>query len=126
MSPSGMLIGTCHCAAIRIEVPGRPAWLIDCNCSICRRNGALWALYEAAEVRIAARPGSISEYIWGPRTIRTMNCTLCGIVTHWEPLQTGSSGKRGVNMRNFDAQVLEAVRTRRFDGAETWSYLNCE
>ena len=62
-----MLVGTCHCAAIRIEVPGRPAWLIDCNCSICRRNGALWALYETGEVRIVARPESIAEYIWGRR-----------------------------------------------------------
>ena len=51
-----MLVGTCHCTAIRIEVPGRPDWLIDCNCSICRRNGARWALYETGEVRIVASP----------------------------------------------------------------------
>ena len=121
-----MLIGTCHCAAIRIEVPGRPAWLIDCNCSICRRNGALWALYETDEVRIIARAESIAEYIWGPGTIRTMRCAHCGIVTHWEPIQAGSNGKRGVNMRNFDPQDLESVRTRRFDGAVTWSYLDSE
>jgi hypothetical protein len=30
----------------------------------------------------------------------------------------------GVNLRNFDPKVLESVRIRRFDGADTWKFLD--
>jgi hypothetical protein len=30
----------------------------------------------------------------------------------------------GVNARNFDPEVIAGVRVRRFDGADTWTYLD--
>lgn len=117
-----MLSGSCHCGAIRIEVPAAPETAIDCNCSICRRNGALWALYRAGSVRVIGHPQDTSEYVWGPRTIKTVRCRHCGCVTHWEPLEPG--GELGVNLRNFDPGVVVAVRIRRFDGADAWAYID--
>jgi hypothetical protein len=29
-----------------------------------------------------------------------------------------------VNLRNFDAKILESVQIRRFDGADTWQFLD--
>lgn len=120
-----MLTGYCHCGAVRVEVTEPPQWLIDCNCSICRRNGALWALYDAGTVRVTGHPGHTTEYIWGARTIKTMSCRTCGCVTHWESLRD-PNGKSGVNMRNFDPDELGAIHVRRFDGAESWSYVGDE
>ena len=119
-----MLKGSCHCGAIQIEVPRPPQALIDCNCSICRRNGALWALYQIGAVRVIGSPQDTSEYIWGTKTIKTVWCRHCGCVTHWEPLQPEPDGKLGVNIRNFDPSVVASVRVRRFDGADTWAYLD--
>jgi hypothetical protein len=34
--------GSCHCGTIRITIAGDPADAPQCNCSICRRTGALW------------------------------------------------------------------------------------
>lgn len=119
-----MLTGTCHCGAIRIDVPHPPQSLIDCNCSICRRNGALWALYVAGTVRVTGHPEHTTAYIWGAKTIKTMRCSSCGCVTHWEALHPDSGGRLGVNMRNFDPDEIKAIRIRRFDGAVTWSYLD--
>jgi hypothetical protein len=119
-----MLTGTCHCGAIHIQVSERPQSLIDCNCSICRRYGALWALYEIGAVRVIGHPDNTVEYIWGQKKIKTMRCLSCGCVTHWEPLQPGRDNKLGVNMRNFDPRETEGVPTRRFDGADTWLYLD--
>jgi hypothetical protein len=118
-----MLTGTCHCGAIRIVVPALPQSFIDCNCSICRRNGALWALYDADTVRVAGHPENTTAYIWGAKTLRTLRCNSCGCVTHWESLQPDPSRKIGVNMRNFEPNALKAIQIRQFDGAETWSYL---
>jgi hypothetical protein len=30
----------------------------------------------------------------------------------------------GINFRNFDPSVLETIPVRRFDGAETWKFLD--
>jgi len=119
-----MLTGTCHCGAIRINVSEPPQSLIDCNCSICRRYGALWALCDTGTVQVTGHPEHTAEYIWGSKTIRTLRCSSCGCVTHWESLQPDPGSKVGVNMRNFDPRDLMAIQIRRFDGAETWSYLD--
>ena len=119
-----MLVGTCHCGAVRIEVPEAPQELTDCNCSICHRYGALWAFYEAGTVHVIGHPENTAEYVWGPKTIRTLRCRSCGCVTHWEPLHLEPNGRLGVNIRNFDPSALTSARIRRFDGADTWTYLD--
>jgi hypothetical protein len=119
-----MISATCHCGAVRIDVPERPEVVTNCNCSICRRYGALWAYYKVGTVRVVGHPQNTVEYIWGDKTLRTVRCRNCGCVTHWEPLQPEPDGKLGVNARNFEPSELESVRIRRFDGADTWTYLD--
>lgn len=118
-----MLIARCHCGAVTVEVPRRPRTLTECNCSICRRYGTLWAYYKAAEVKVAAKRGATDGYTWGERTIRFVRCGQCGCVTHWERVRPGPEARMGVNARNFDPAELGRVRTRLLDGADTWKYL---
>lgn len=120
-----MLTASCHCGAVRLQVPSVPAHLISCNCSICRRYGALWALYESSVVAVSGRD-SLAAYVWGKRTIRTMRCAICGCVTHWEPLDADAGQRFGVNMRNVDPALIDGVEVRRFDGADTWTYLDAD
>jgi hypothetical protein len=119
-----MLCATCHCGAIRVEVPEPPQAVTNCNCSICRRYGALWAYYKVGTVRVLGHPENTAEYVWGDKTLKTVRCRNCGCVTHWEPLQPTPDSELGVNARNFDPSVLGSVRIRRFDGADTWTYLD--
>ena len=119
-----MLIGTCHCGNVRLEVPDRPAALTLCNCSICRRYGALWAFYPKDEVRISGHPDSTVGYVWGERSIETFRCKGCGCVTHWERLPHAEGVRYGINIRNFDPAEIGEVRLRRFDGAQAWAYLD--
>ena len=45
-----MLTATCHCGAVRVEVPERPDTVADCRCSLCRRYGVLcWQRIVAVE-----------------------------------------------------------------------------
>jgi hypothetical protein len=119
-----MLSGTCHCGAIRIELPSTPETATDCNCSLCRRLGALWAYYPWGTVRIEGHPGNTAGYVQGDKTLRTVRCATCGCVTHWEPLDPQPETRHGVNLRLFDTKLLEAVRIRRLDGADTWEFLD--
>jgi hypothetical protein len=32
--------------------------------------------------------------------------------------------KHGVNLGNFDPELIAAVRVRRFDGADTWTFID--
>ncbi len=118
-----MLVGRCHCGAIEVTVPRRPRRVTNCNCSICRRLGALWAYYPVDTVRVEAAAGATEAYIWGDRTLRTVRCKTCGCATHWEPLRSSHGAKMGVNVRMFDPDALGTPRIRLFDGAHTWRYV---
>ena len=47
-----MLEGACHCGAVRFTIPAAPESVTDCNCSICRRLGTLWAYYSPTQVML--------------------------------------------------------------------------
>ena len=75
-------------------------------------------------VEIIGHPENTQEYIQGDKTLRTVRCATCGCTTHWEPLKPEPGARHGVNLRNFDPKVLESVQIRRFDGADTWQFLD--
>ena len=106
--------GSCHCGAVRIEVPSAPEWLASCNCSICRKLGSLVAYYpDDGSVRVE---GKTEPYIWGDRMIALHHCRVCACFTHWET--TGESyGRQGVNARLLDQFSLENGRPL-FQGEE--------
>lgn len=119
-----MLTATCHCGAIRIEIPSRPETVTQCNCSQCRRLGGLWAYYGWGTVRVDGHPEHTASYVWGDRTLRTVRCRHCGCVTHWEPLDPKPDSRHGVNIRNFEPEAIGPVRIRRFDGADSWTFVD--
>jgi hypothetical protein len=58
-----MIESSCHCGVVKLEIQSAREEVNDCNCSICRRYGALWAYYRmgvnarlmAHEILAAAR-----------------------------------------------------------------------
>lgn len=116
--------GSCHCGAVRLTLPSTPEVGTRCNCSLCRRIGGPWVYYEYGSVRIEGHPQATAEYIQGDKTLRTIHCRTCGCVTHWEPLLPTPGARHGVNLGNFDPALIAAVRVRRFDGAETWRFID--
>jgi hypothetical protein len=95
-----------------------------CNCSICRRLGSVWAYFDFGTVQIDGHPENTQEYIQGDRTLRMVRCRTCGCVTHWEPLDPTHHPTHGVNLNNFDLALVEQVKIRRFDGADTWEFID--
>ena len=115
-----MLTGTCHCGALRIEIAQPPTEITNCNCSICRRLGTLWAYYPVEQVSIHGHPEHTDSYVHGDRTLRVVRCKTCGCTSHWEPLEVKPGARLGVNVRNFKPDDIGAVRMRLLDGADTW------
>ena len=118
-----MIESSCHCGALVLEVPHAPQAVTDCNCSLCRRYGVLWAYYAPAAVRIVRGADTTARYAWGDRSIEFHRCAICGCLTHWASVD-GSLERMGVNARLMAPEVLAAARVRRLDGADTWQYLD--
>ena len=112
-----MLTGACHCGAVRVTIPRKPRAVTDCNCSICRRYGALWAYYKLPTVSVEAKRGATESYSWGRKKLKFMRCKKCGCVVVWQPIKPTAKSWMGVNYRNFALDLLNAVRIRKLDGA---------
>jgi hypothetical protein len=119
-----MIAASCHCGAVRIEVADRPRELTSCNCSLCRRLGALWAYCPPDRVRFTAGAGKTVPYVQGDRTLEMHHCPTCGCLTHWESTDKTAAGRMAVNARLMAPADIEGVPVRRFDGASTWTYLD--
>lgn len=112
-----MLTAICHCGAVTVTVPRKPKSVTDCNCSICRRYGTLWAYYKASTVTVEAKPGTTEAYSWGRKNLNFVRCAKCGCVMCWQRVVPDPERKMGVNARNFDLDVLESLPRVPLDGA---------
>ena len=111
-----MTESSCHCGAVHVEVPQAPTEVKSCNCSICRRNGTLWAYYSPKTVRVSPPSGATDIYMWGDRMLELHRCKVCGCVTHWVPVDK-TYDRMGVNVRLMAPEILAAARIIPFDGA---------
>ena len=116
--------GSCHCGAVRLTLPSTPEVATLCNCSLCRRRGGPTVYFEFGTVQIDGHPQNTTEYIQGDRSMRSYHCKTCGSATHWEPIDPQPGAKQGVSLGNFDPALIAQVRVRRFDGADTWTFID--
>jgi hypothetical protein len=114
---------SCHCGAVRLTIESAPAEVTDCNCSICRRYGTLWAYYSPRQVRILPPDGATDIYMWDDRSLEFHRCKNCGCVTHWAPVDI-TRDRMGVNARMMNPAVITQARVRHLDGAVSGQYLD--
>ena len=107
-----MMQATCDCGLVSIEVPGPPAYLNECQCSICRRYGVRWGYWRGDEVRLV---GETDAYVRDGGTLEFHRCKRCGCVTHWHPPEQGSA-RIGVNGRLLEPAALSGVPIRVTEG----------
>jgi hypothetical protein len=119
-----VIVASCHCGRIQLEVARAPRTLTSCNCSVCRRYGALWAYYKAGAVRLRYRRRDVETYAWGDRMLRFVRCRTCGAVLHHERARKTRDSIVGVNARLFEPAAVAKARIRHLDGAQTWRYLD--
>lgn len=118
-----MIETSCHCGRVKIELPEAPETVTDCNCSICRRYGVLWAYYSPRQVRIASGAEATDVYMCNDRLLEFHRCRNCGCVSHWAATDR-THDRMGVNARLLPLEIRTRARIRRLDGANTWKYLD--
>jgi hypothetical protein len=109
--------GSCHCGRVTFELDAKLDYVMECNCSICRRVGALWHGASDASLRIAAGEGELSLYQFNTMTAKHYFCCHCGVHPFTRPRL--DPGRWAVNVRCIDGVALSTLELRRFDG-ENW------
>ncbi len=119
-----MIKGSCHCGAVSFQFNEVPQWLTECNCSICRKLGALWAHADISAIRIEKAEDATLRYSWGDKNLAFHTCRTCGCTTHWENLKPQESSQMAVNCRLAEPETISELRIRHLDGADSWTYLD--
>jgi len=117
-----MLEGSCLCGAVRWHYDDFPEFATACNCSACRRYGALWAYgYESENIRVS---GATKAFVRGD-SLGFHSCPECGCLAYWRGLGVNQDGRRriAVNLRLTEPGPIESVPIQHFDGFDTWEDL---
>ena len=78
------LVGRCHCGEVSFEVdfPDGIGPLNRCNCSMCRKKGAVMTSVPLTDFRLVTGAEKLSLYQWNTQVAKHYFCRDCGIYTH--------------------------------------------
>jgi hypothetical protein len=119
-----MIRAACHCTAVRLEIAEAPSWILDCNCTLCRRYGALWAYYQPDEVKVVRGADATDTYLWGDKMLAFHRCKECGCIMHMIALDADPPRIYGINARMIPTLDPARVRLQQIDNGHTgffWS-----
>src|SRR6185369_8622856 len=72
--------GSCHCGKVKFEVDADLDHVRVCDCSICRRRGALIHRVEEGCFRLLTPLEELTLYQWNTKTAKDYFCPVCGIL----------------------------------------------
>ncbi|MBB1270217.1 GFA family protein [Shewanella sp. SR44-3] len=110
---------TCHCGAVEMELT-LPKGLVDvrrCDCSLCRRRGAIAASVSLDEIEFIQGEQALTLYQFNTNTAKHYFCRHCGIYTHHQrrsnPTQFG-----------FNVACLEGINPLTIQQIPTYDGVN--
>lgn len=114
--------GACLCGTVTWQFDGIPESATACNCTACRRYGALWAHgYEGEGIRVV---GSTTAYMRGD-SLEFHFCRTCGNLAFWRGQRANAEGRRriAVNLRLAEPGHVAHIPIDHFDGLDKWEDL---
>ena len=118
--------GSCHCGKTGWTLSGDPGSITACNCTLCRRYGALWAYdYERERIAVTGECASYTRVDEKMPTLEILFCPTCGCVVSWRGLGLNEQGRRriAVNVRLAPPEAVANLAIDHFDGLDSWEDL---
>jgi hypothetical protein len=110
--------GSCHCGKIAYTVDeAPPTKAMACNCSICRRKGALHHFTTPDKFRLEASRDDIAVYKFNKHNVSHQFCTTCGCAPFAEGTGPNGQAMVEINLRCSEGVDLDALKISEFDGA---------
>lgn len=107
--------GSCHCGAVRFEVDADLDHVRVCDCSICRKRGALNHRVEDSQFRLLTPLEDLVLYQWHTRTAKDYFCPTCGILSFRRPRTAPELWT--INVRCLDGVDLDAIPQEKLRGS---------
>lgn len=92
---------TCHCGAVELALRNVDlATARRCDCSFCRRRGAMAASVALADLQVLRGAEHLTLYTWGTGVAKHYFCAICGNYTHHQ--RRSNPDEYGVNVGAID------------------------
>ncbi|SAK44783.1 glutathione-dependent formaldehyde-activating protein [Caballeronia hypogeia] len=112
------LKGACHCGAVTFEADTPPEPAKRCNCSLCRRRGAVMSPpFLADALRILSGESDLVLYQFNTRTAKHFFCRHCGIYTFHQTRSNPAEWR--VNLGCVEGLDAYALSSAIADGASS-------
>lgn len=121
-----MLEGSCHCGKVRWTLEGDPGSVTICNCTLCRRYGALWVYdFEHGRIHLTGPTQTYTRAEKQDPALEIIFCPSCAGVVAWRGLRLEDDGRRrmAVNIRLALPDKVADLSIDRFDGLDTFDDL---
>src|SRR4030095_16900771 len=103
--------GSCHCGRVRFEVDADLDHVRVCDCSICRRRGALIHRVSPDCLRLLTPIEDLSVYEWHTKVAKDYFCPTCGILPFRRPCTT--ENVLGINVRCLEGVDLSSLPVKQ-------------
>jgi hypothetical protein len=110
---------SCHCGAVVLALD-LPDGIVDprrCDCSICRRKGAIVASAPLSGISIIKGADVLRLYEFNTKTAKHFFCSQCGIYTHHQRRSNPSQ-------YGYNVGCLEGVNPFLIEGVATNDGIN--
>ncbi len=121
---SEWLNGSCHCGTVKFKVLTAASPAGRCNCSLCRRKGALMSpSFPAENLEIVSGKEELTLYQFNTRVAKHYFCRHCGIYpfhqTRRDPTQwrVNLGCIEGLDVYSLDAAVFDGSSLSVVDDA---------
>tara|TARA_B100001057_G_scaffold488697_1_gene573596 strand:- start:637 stop:999 length:363 start_codon:yes stop_codon:yes gene_type:complete len=96
----------CHCGAIEAEinVSDNLEKILRCNCSLCKRKGAVMSMVKNEDFKIIKGNNILKLYQFHTKVAKHYFCSKCGIYTHHNP-------RSNPKMTGFNLGCLDEINT---------------
>lgn len=118
--------GSCHCNRVRFEVDADLDHVRVCDCSICRRRGALNHRVQPEDFRLLTPLEELTLYTFHTRTAKDYFCPTCGILPFRKPRALTTEERMAgvepfdgwtVNIRCLEGVDLDSIPIKRVYGS---------
>jgi hypothetical protein len=109
----------CHCGSVEIEFD-LPDGLVDvrrCDCSLCRRRGAIAASVPLSGITILRGEADLKLYQFNTMTAKHYFCSKCGVYTHHQRRSNPSQ-------YGFNVACLEGINPLKLESIPIYDGVN--
>ena len=101
-----MKILRCHCGSIEAEInlEANLEKILRCNCSICKRKGAIMSMVKNDDFKITKGAEKLKLYQFHTKVAKHYFCSICGIYTHHNPRSNPS-------ITGFNIGCIDSINT---------------